>query len=87
MCYSKKISSSLRLVHMKKFLKRNLRFRLSDDFQQKLSYLAKIRDDLQSINVKSFNTATSPFGNEFKLDLEFCDPAACCPSQLECSQN
>jgi hypothetical protein len=87
MSFSKKITSTLRLVHMKKLLKRNLRFRLSDDFQQKLSYLAKIRDDLHSINMKRFNTVTSPFGNEYYLDLEFCDLAECCSSQLQCSQN
>jgi hypothetical protein len=87
MCYSRKIFTTLRLVHMKKLLKRNLRFRLSVDFQQKLSYLAKIRNVLQSINMKRFNTVTSPFGNEYYLDLEFYDPAACCSSQLQCSQN
>jgi hypothetical protein len=65
MCYSQKISSTIRLVRMKKILNRNLRFRPSDYFQQKLSYLANICDDLQSINMKSFNTATSPFGNEY----------------------
>jgi hypothetical protein len=87
MCYSRKISTTLRLVHIKKLLGRNLRFRHSDDFKHNLSYLAKIRDELQSINMKRFNTATYPFESEYCLHFEFCEPAARYSSQLQCSQN